>query len=218
MGKSADKTYERVMTPHPERRQKLWEMAETLRHITDGRQEDIFAAFADLDEVPRPGQKKITRDDISQAAKDDTRFRLGDVNPFLESVCRTPELLKNELMAIRSFRFLDKLTKRRSERLATRLMPEPGYHGATVTRFANEIAGKEFQTVVQEAGLAESDITKQLISIEMILHVTEYQADVYRNSKTGEKVHAAFMHYYFLGKQRYFTCSTSSGRNTISKG
>lgn len=206
------------MTPHPERRQKLWEMAETLRHITDGRQEDIFAAFADLDEVPRPGQKKITRDDISQAAKDDTRFRLGDVNPFLESVCRTPELLKNELMAIRSFRFLDKLTKRRSERLATRLMPEPGYHGATVTRFANEIAGKEFQTVVQEAGLAESDITKQLISIEMILHVTEYQADVYRNSKTGEKVHAAFMHYYFLGKQRYFTCSTSSGRNTISKG
>ena len=26
----------------------------------------------------------------------------------------------------------------------------------------------------------------------MILHVTEYQADVYRNSKTGEKVHAAF--------------------------
>lgn len=161
------------MTPHPERRQKLWEMAETLRHITDGRQEDIFAAFADLDEVLRPGQKKITRDDISQAAKDDTRFRLGDVNPFLESVCRTPELLKNELMAIRSFRFLDKLTKRRSERLA---------------------------------------------SIEMILHVTEYQADVYRNSKTGEKVHAAFMHYYFLGKQRYFTCSTSSGRNTISKG
>ena len=193
-------------------------MAETLRHITDGRQEDIFAAFADLDEVLRPGQKKITRDDISQAAKDDTRFRLGDVNPFLESVCRTPELLKNELMAIRSFRFLDKLTKRRSERLATRLMLEPGYHGATVARFANEIAGKEVQTVVQEAGLAESDITKQLISIEMILHVTEYQADVYRNSKTGEKVHAAFMHYYFLGKQRYFTCSTSSGRNTISKG
>ena len=97
-------------------------------------------------------------------------------------------------------------------------MLEPGYHGATVARFANEIAGKEVQTVVQEAGLAESDITKQLISIEMILHVTEYQADVYRNSKTGEKVHAAFMHYYFLGKQRYFTCSTSSGRNTISKG
>ena len=87
MRKSADKTYERVMTPHPERRQKLWEMAETLRHITDGRQEDIFAAFADLDEVLRPGQKKITKDDISQAAKDDTRFRLGDVNPFLESVC-----------------------------------------------------------------------------------------------------------------------------------
>ncbi len=30
-------------------------------------------------------------------------------------------------------------------------------------------------------------ITKQLVSIEMILHVTEYQADVYRNSKTEKK-------------------------------
>ncbi|WP_294336829.1 hypothetical protein [uncultured Clostridium sp.] len=138
MGKTADKAYERVMTPHPERRQKLWEMAETLRHITDGRQEDIFAAFADLDEVLRPGQKKITRDDISQAAKDDTRFRLGDVNPFLESVCRTPELLKNELMAIKSFRFLDKLTKRRSERLATCLMPEPVF-----LWYRNRLARKE---------------------------------------------------------------------------
>ena len=39
---------------------------------------------------------------------------------------------------------------------------------------------------------AKKIITKQLVSIEMILHVTEYQADVYRNSKTGEKVHAAF--------------------------
>ena len=58
MKKTADQTYERVMTPHPERRQKLWEMAETLRHITDGRQEDIFAAFADLDEALRLGRKR----------------------------------------------------------------------------------------------------------------------------------------------------------------
>lgn len=35
-------------------------------------------------------------------------------------------------------------------------------------------------------------ISKQLVSIEMVLRVTEYQADVYRNSKTGERVHAAF--------------------------
>ena len=35
-------------------------------------------------------------------------------------------------------------------------------------------------------------IIKQLISIELILKVTEYQADVYYNSTTGERVHASF--------------------------
>ena len=35
-------------------------------------------------------------------------------------------------------------------------------------------------------------ISKQLVSIEMVLWVTEYQADVYQNSKTGERVHADF--------------------------
>ena len=163
MEKTANKTYERVMTPHPERRQKLWEMAETLRHITDGRQEDIFAAFADLDEVLRPGQKKITKDDISQAAKDDTRFRLGDVNPFLESVCRTPELLKNELMAIRSFRFLDKLTKRRSERFATCLMPEPVF-----LWYRNRLARKEslhYERTMQKESVKNSRFDQAQIGI-----------------------------------------------------
>ena len=35
-------------------------------------------------------------------------------------------------------------------------------------------------------------IIKQLISVEMIMNVTEYQADVYYNSTTGERIHAAF--------------------------
>ena len=35
-------------------------------------------------------------------------------------------------------------------------------------------------------------IVKQLVSIRMILNVTEYHADVYYNSQTGERVHAAF--------------------------
>ena len=35
-------------------------------------------------------------------------------------------------------------------------------------------------------------IIKQLISIELILKVTEYQADVYYNSMTGERIHASF--------------------------
>ena len=134
-----------------------------MRHITDGRQEDIFAAFADLDEVLRPGQKKITKDDISQTAKDDTRFRLGDVNPFLESVCRTPELLKNQLMAMRSFRFLDKLTKRRSERLATCLMPEPVF-----LWYRNRLARKEslhYERVMQKESVKKSRLDQVQIGI-----------------------------------------------------
>lgn len=35
-------------------------------------------------------------------------------------------------------------------------------------------------------------IIKQLIGIRMTLDVTEYQADVYYNAKTGERIHAAF--------------------------
>lgn len=35
-------------------------------------------------------------------------------------------------------------------------------------------------------------IVKQLVNIRMILEVTEYHADVYYNSKTGEKIHAEF--------------------------
>lgn len=35
-------------------------------------------------------------------------------------------------------------------------------------------------------------ITKQLVSIELCLHVQEYTAEIYRNSKTGERVHGAF--------------------------
>ena len=35
-------------------------------------------------------------------------------------------------------------------------------------------------------------IVKQMVSIRMVLNVTEYQADVYYNSHTGERAHAAF--------------------------
>lgn len=35
-------------------------------------------------------------------------------------------------------------------------------------------------------------IIKQLVNVRMVLDVTEYHAEVYRNSKTGERIHAAF--------------------------
>ena len=35
-------------------------------------------------------------------------------------------------------------------------------------------------------------ITKQLVNIRVIMEVTEYQAEIYRNSKTGETYHAEF--------------------------
>ena len=35
-------------------------------------------------------------------------------------------------------------------------------------------------------------VTKQLVSIELCLHVQEYTAEIYRNSKTGERIHGKF--------------------------
>ncbi|BEI61084.1 hypothetical protein Blut17040_21130 [Blautia luti] len=50
------------------------------------------------------------------------------------------------------------------------------------------------EAVTEDCALKKTGktIIKQLISIRMILDVTEYHADVYYNSKTGERVHAAF--------------------------
>ena len=45
--------------------------------------------------------------------------------------------------------------------------PEPGYHGATVTRFADEIAEKEFQAIIREAGLTEEDVNRYMVSTEL---------------------------------------------------
>lgn len=48
--------------------------------------------------------------------------------------------------------------------------------------------------VAKDSGFkkANKTIIKQLISVELIMNVTEYQADVYYNSTTGERIHADF--------------------------
>lgn len=46
--------------------------------------------------------------------------------------------------------------------------PEPGYHGATVTRFAKETAGKEFRDMLQQAGLTEDDVDHCMVSAESL--------------------------------------------------
>ena len=50
------------------------------------------------------------------------------------------------------------------------------------------------EAVTEDCALKKTGktIIKHLISIRMIMDVTEYHADVYYNSKTGERVHAAF--------------------------
>ena len=51
--------------------------------------------------------------------------------------------------------------------------PEPGYHGATVTRFADEIAGQAFQAIIREAGLTESDVSRYMVPIESMSPVEQ---------------------------------------------
>ena len=84
-------------------------------------------------------------------------------------------------------------------------------------------------------------IIKQMVSIRMMLDVTEYHADVYYNSQTGERVHAAFLDgviddvnydgsiraFLFLlnnncctsiDKSRKFLSDLTGGKLNISKG
>ena len=84
-------------------------------------------------------------------------------------------------------------------------------------------------------------IVKQLVNIRMLLEVTEYHADVYYNSKTGERIHAEFpagvaddvnyggsiKAFLFLlnndcctsiDKSRKFLSDLTDGRLNISKG
>ena len=84
-------------------------------------------------------------------------------------------------------------------------------------------------------------IVKQMVSIRMVLNVTEYHADVYYNSQTGERVHAAFLDgviddvnydgsiraFLFLlnndcctsiDKSRQFLSDLTGGKLNISKG
>ena len=97
--------------------------------------------------------------------------------------------------------------------------------------------------VAKDPGFKKTNktIIKQLISVELIMNVTEYQADVYYNSTTGERIHAAFpggvvddMNYdgsikallfllntdcaVSIDKSRCFLSDLTGGKLKISKG
>lgn len=99
------------------------------------------------------------------------------------------------------------------------------------------------QRVVEDRGFKKTSkgIVKQLVNIRTILEVTEYHADVYYNSKTGERIHAPFpagvvddvnyggsiKAFLFLlnndcctsiDKSRKFLSDLTDGRLNISKG
>lgn len=66
-------------------------------------------------------------------------------------------------------------------------------------------------------------IVKQMVSIRMVLNVTEYHADVYYNSHTGERAHAAFPDgviddVNYDGSIRAFLSDLTGGKLNISKG
>ena len=56
--------------------------------------------------------------------------------------------------------------------------PEPGYHGATVTRFAKEIAEKEVRTIIREAGITEADVNRCMVSAESLSPAEQKILDV----------------------------------------
>ena len=92
--------YESALNEHPERRKGLMELAESYSFIRDGRQEDLFSAYEDIDKIIRPDGPRITRDDISKEARDETKFKLGDIDPLLGSISSMPGYLWNEFLHI----------------------------------------------------------------------------------------------------------------------
>jgi hypothetical protein len=99
------------------------------------------------------------------------------------------------------------------------------------------------EQAVQDPGFKKTrrSIIKQMVGIRLMLDVQEYQADIYYNSKTGERVHAAFPEgvvndvnydgsikaFLFLlnneccvsiDKCRQFLSELTGGRLNISKG
>ena len=60
-----------------------------------------------------------------------------------------------------------------------------GKHFLCAFSFWNKVHGFRFKKT-------SKTITKQKIDISVEVHLTEYHADVYYNSKTGERIHAPF--------------------------
>lgn len=72
--------------------------------------------------------------------------------------------------------------------------PGHAHHGRKKQIPTQVVCLPEPKEVARDPGFKKTNktITKQLISVELIMNVTEYQADVYYNSTTGERIHAAF--------------------------
>lgn len=70
----------------------------------------------------------------------------------------------------------------------------PGYHRKKQKPTIPPVLLPPPETVLEDTDFKKTSktIVKQLVSIRMMLDVTEYHADVYYNAKTGERIHAAF--------------------------
>lgn len=99
--KEMNKKLERDFASGPKERRKGWiDLAFSMSAVREGYQADIFAAFADIDKGIRPDGPKIRREDVSEATRQDTRFRLGGILPFLDSVATAARYMKNQVADI----------------------------------------------------------------------------------------------------------------------
>lgn len=69
-----------------------------------------------------------------------------------------------------------------------------GHHRKRQTPTCPTVLLKPSQEILDDPDFKKikRTITKQLVNIRLLLEVTDYQADIYRNSKTGEIYHAEF--------------------------
>ena len=102
-----------------------------------------------------------------------------------------------EQRALKAERECDELYDKKKELLhklydvLTQLEDEKGKHQKLTAQINRDYENSSIPSskAVQRKKTAKT-IVKQMVNIRMVLDVTEYHADVYYNSQTGERVHA----------------------------
>ena len=202
--------YESALNEHPERRKGLMELAESYSFIRDGRQEDLFSAYEDIDKIIRPDGPRITRDDISKEARDETKFKLGDIDPLLGSISSMPGYLWNEFLHInKSISLLHKISFLKDHK---EMLPERAYVWLYERLIRKESI--HYEKIIQKKSVKGNKFDKAQVEIS---HFNAQNEDARARGENFANEYAG-LNLYRCGKSKFLVSSMHYFRmNTIDR-